>query len=193
MMNAITPPPAFEEAVTSLRAARIRSELAIQEAPAPGRLAPFSLAVNADVILPDDRDRDIATGRFVLLHDPASPEAWRGTFRCVTFVRAELEPEMTSDPLLTAVGWSWLLESLADRGATWECASGTATRIVSESFGELATRPPTAEIEIRASWTPIGSVGLHFEAWCDLLATCAGLMPLPEGVSQFGGRSGSSS
>ena len=58
---------------------------------------------------------DVATGRLVLLHDPAGQDAWDGTLRLVTYVTAELEPELASDPLLPAVGWSWLTDALAAR------------------------------------------------------------------------------
>ena len=55
---------------------------------------------------------ELGTGRLVLLHDPAGHEAWQGTFRVVTYVRAELEPEMAADPLLPGRRLG-----LADRGA----------------------------------------------------------------------------
>ncbi len=55
-----------------------------------------------------DGEEDLADGRLVLLHDPAGHDAWHGTFRLVTLVRAELEPEMAADPLLPDVCWSWL-------------------------------------------------------------------------------------
>ena len=48
----------------------------------------------------------------MLLYDPTGPEPWDGTFRAVTFVRADLEPELGADPLLGEVGWSWLVEAL---------------------------------------------------------------------------------
>jgi hypothetical protein len=174
-------PPAFDEAVASMRLARVRSEITIGEAPSPARLAPFSFALTADLSL--DGEEDVATGRFVLLHDPNGQEAWGGSFRLVTFVKADLDPEMTADPLLTAVGWSWLTDALADHGAVALMSSGTVTRVASESFGELGDREPAAEIEIRASWTPEGAIAAHFEAWCDLLSTCAGLPPLPPEVA----------
>ena len=180
----VDPPPAFEAAVASLRSVRVRPEISLDEAPSPARLAPYSLAITADVILPHDPDAELASGRFVLLHDPKGNDAWGGDFRAVTFVKAELDPEMTSDPLLTAVGWSWLLDALADHDAQYLMPSGTVTRVASESFGEL-DRDPSAEIEIRASWTPRGDITGHFEAWCDLLTTCAGLPPLPPGVAHL--------
>jgi hypothetical protein len=38
-------------------------------------------------------------------------------------------------------------------------------------------------MEIRASWTPTGpDLGIHLQAWTELLCTIAGLPPLPEGV-----------
>ena len=37
---------------------------------------------------------DAATGRFVLLHDPAGQEGWGGQWRCVTFARAAIDLEM---------------------------------------------------------------------------------------------------
>ena len=58
----------------------------------------------------------------MLLHDPDGHEPWEGTFRVVTFVRAELEPEIGADPMLAEVGWSWLMEALA------QPARHTATR-----------------------------------------------------------------
>ena len=68
-----------------------------QEAPAPQRIAPFAPGVGADVVVGGE---ELATGRLVLLHDPAGQDAWGGHFRVVTFIRAALEPEIAADPLL---------------------------------------------------------------------------------------------
>ena len=52
----------------------------------------------------------------------------------------------------------------------------------------------TAQIEIRASWTPVEEEGLdlgpHVEAWGELLCTAAGLPPLPPGVTAIPSRRG---
>ena len=72
-------------------------------------IAPFASALSADVTVDGD---DVGTGRLVLLHDPAGNDAWEGTFRCVAYARAEIDPEMANDPLLAEVGWSWLSEAL---------------------------------------------------------------------------------
>lgn len=173
-------PESFRRALASLRAAGVRPEVVLAEAPAPQRLAPYALAMTADVI---DGGEEIASGRLVLLHDPAGHETWEGTFRLVSYVRADLEPEMAHDPLLPGVGWAWLVESLEVRGATYAAPSGTVTRVASESFGSMADRPATAEVEIRASWTPLDDdLGPHLAAWCELLCTTAGLPPVPAGV-----------
>lgn len=182
-------PLAFLEAVAALRTARVRPEITLSEAPAPARLAPHAVALNADLSL--DHEEDVATGRFVLLHDPEGQQAWAGDHRIVTFIKAEVDVEMTSDPLLTVVGWTWLMDALADHGAQYAMASGTVTRVASESFGELHDRGPSAEMEIRASWTPTGAgaeISRHFLAWCDLLSTCAGLPPLPADVATIAPR-----
>lgn len=174
-------PEAFLQAVGGLRDVRLRSEVVLTEVPAPGRIAPHAVALTADVVLGGD---ELATGRFVLLHDPAGQESWEGTFRVVTFVRAEMEPEMGADPLLGQVGWTWLQESLDGAGARATAPGGTVTRVVSESYGSLADRSPSIEIEVRASWTPLdGDLRPHLRGWADLLCTVAGLPPLPPGVT----------
>jgi hypothetical protein len=180
-------PEGFLGAVSRLRSATLRAEVSLQEVPAPQRIAPFALAMSADVVSDGD---ELGTGRFVLLHDPAGPEAWHGTYRIVTFVRAGLESDLGNDPLLGQVGWSWLQESLTACGAEHTAAGGTVTRVVSETFGALAGPPPTVEIEVRASWTPVDDVVAHLEAWSTLLCTVAGLPPLPAGVTSLRRRRG---
>jgi hypothetical protein len=178
-----TTPDAFRRAAQDLAAASWRPELLVEEIPAPQRIAPFSAAVTADVLVNGD---EVGSGRLVLLHDPAGNAAWQGTFRCVTFARADVDPEMVTDPLLATVGWSWLVDALAAHHADYLAPSGTLTSVSSESFGGMSEEPPRAEVEVRASWTPqlIDGVGLtaHLSAWAELLCTTAGLPPLPAGV-----------
>jgi hypothetical protein len=174
-------PEEFRRALAALRSVTPRSEVVLEETPAPQRLAPYAVAMTADLVVGDD---ELATGRLVLLHDPAGHEAWQGTFRVVTYVRADLEPEMAVDPVLPGVGWAWLMEALSGHGAAYGAASGTVTRVSSESFGGMATEPGSAQIEIRASWTPMDEeYGAHLLAWCDVLCTTAGLPPVPAGVT----------
>lgn len=178
----------FAFALAELHAARVRPEVRLTEVPAPTRIAPDAVAMTGDV-LADDGETELATGRFVLLHDPAAPEPWEGPWRVVTYARAELEAEVAGDPVLGEVGWSWLVDALRDRDVEIIAEAGTVTRVVSESFGDLEDREASVEMEIRASWSPAdASVGAHLEAWIDLLCTIGGLPPLPEGVVALPGR-----
>ena len=179
------PPPAFAAALDSLRAAVSRPELSVAEIPAPGSLAPWSFALAADVTpARHGTDSELGTGRFVLLYDPKSPEAWGGQFRVICFAQAPLETEMGIDPFLADVAWSWLVDALDARGARYASASGTATRILSTGFGELQSQGDGAQIELRASWTPEDhDLASHVEGWGELLCMLAGLPPAIEGVS----------
>jgi len=187
-------PAGFRAAVASMRAATLRPEVFCEEMPAPQRIAPYSSALSADVTVDDI---DLGTGRIILLHDPAGNEAWNGTFRCVVYARAEIDPDLISDPMLAAVGWSWLSEALDAHGASYAEMSGTVTSVATESFGGMADEEGTAQIEVRASWTPVATdedkpldLGPHVEAWAELLCTSAGLPPVPEGVTAIPSRRG---
>ena len=147
--------------------------------PAPKRMAPWSVAVAAEVVRDDE---EVASGRFVVLHDPAGQDGWHGDTRVVAFVEAQVEAEMAADPALAYVGWSWLLEALDGRGAGHTAAGGTVTRTVSTRFGQIEDAEDVSEVEVRASWTAVpGEDGLdlggHLLAWCDLVRSTAGLPP----------------
>ena len=179
-----------EALFAELRALTTRAEIALEEVPAPQKLAPFALAFSADVsdVAADTEDDDpTATGRFVLLHDPEGQDGWSGQFRCVTYVRSAIDPEMASDPLLCEIGWSWLMEALKEFNCGYGSESGTVTRVASATFGMLAEREGDSEIEIRASWTPLNVDSLtgHLSAWLRLLEIAAGLAPVPPGVTQL--------
>ena len=189
-------PAEFTQALRDLREVQLRPEVSVEEVPAPSRIAPYAVALTAEVVtagvvtagLPAEGD-ELASGRFVLLHDPSAPEPWDGVWRVVTFARAELEPELANDPMLGGVGWSWLMDALKARDAPFVAEGGTVTRVVSESFAALGERRTTVEMEIRASWTPTGpNLGVHLQVWSDLLCMIAGLPPLPEGVVALPGR-----
>lgn len=171
-----------------------RPELQVEDIPAPQRIAPFSSAITADVMVSGE---DVGSGRLVLLHDPAGNAAWQGTFRLVTFARADIDPEMVTDPMLAGVGWSWLTDALANHGADYCAPSGTVTSVSSESFGGMVEEDPRAEIEVRASWTAVLDEGAslipHLAAWAELLCNAAGLPPLPAGVVMLPSRRNQSS
>jgi hypothetical protein len=118
----------------------------------------------------------------------------------VAYARAEIDLELITDPMLAGVGWTWLTEALHAHGATYAAASGTVTRVATESFGGMADEGGTAQIEIRASWTPSApataapgtplDLAPHVEAWGELLCTAVGLPPVPEGVAVMPSRRG---
>lgn len=177
-------PPAFEEALLSLRGHRQRPEVHLEEVPAPTRIAPYALALTAEVNPTAEPETLLGSGRFVVLHDPEGQSAWNGTFRIIVMARARLEDELGADPLLGEVGWAWLTDALESAGAGYHSLSGTVTRVLSESFGGLVLRDQSVEIEVRASWSPnTTDLGPHLMAWTQLAASASGLEPLPDGVT----------
>ncbi|SEI88464.1 DUF3000 domain-containing protein [Demequina mangrovi] len=174
-------PPDFRAALLSLRDAPTHPSVRLTEVPAPHRIAPYAAAISGEV------DGIEASGRFVILHDPAGQAAWDGTMRIVALVKAVADPEVGRDDLWGEVAWSWLTEALD--GAPHRARGGTVTKVTSESFGELADRPGEVSIELRASWTPTTTdLAPHIAAWTDLMAACAGVPPTPHGVRTLPGR-----
>lgn len=200
----------FEGLVAGLREQRnqvsaLRPELSFEDVPAPRTLAPYATAVAATVL---DGDTDIASGRLVLLYDPAGQDGWGGPLRIIVYVRADLDPEIAADPLIGQVGWDWLTEALDNRTAGYGQPSGTVTRVVTEGFGAKESEPAVTGFELRASWSPAGPpsgpdagpgaapgggpgagpgedgpLDGHLTAWCDALCAAAGLPPLAPGVT----------
>lgn len=179
-------PAAFRVAEEAVRAATGRPEFEVSEIAAPEGVAPESVALAGDV-RPRSHGVDsvLGTGRFILLHDAEEPEPWGGPFRIVAFAQAPLETEIGIDPFVAEVAWSWLLDALEQGGARHRAASGTATKILSTGFGELAGADG-AQLELRASWSPADAdpaqLTAHVEAWIELVCLLAGLPPRGETV-----------
>ena len=182
----------FALALDQVKAIVVRPEFDLEEAPAPQRLAPSSVALTLERSDPDAVE---ASGRFVLLHDPDGVDEWEGCFRAVVFVRAELEADLIDEQMLYDVGWSWVTESLAGTGARVIQLGGTVTRTSGRSFGTMSERPSDGYVEIRASWTPVedpesglvlDDLGVHVSAWIDLSAHAVGLPPVPQGITNVG-------
>jgi hypothetical protein len=173
-------PEIFRQAVEAIGRTAVRSEVLVEPLRPPQRLAPYSYAVSAEII--DDDGKDLATGRLVLLHDPDGHEAWDGVLRLVAYASADLDDDMGVDPMLPAVGWSWLTDALSERNAAYRAAGGTVTQTTSTRFGDLHGPRTTVSMELRASWTAdTADLGPHLRAFVDLLCTAAGLPP--EGVT----------
>ena len=178
----------FALLASRVRQADFRDDFVVREIPSPQGLAPDALALSGDVRPDQHGDSPYGTGRFVLLHDPDEPEAWHGPLRIVSFAQAPLESEIGTDPLLAEVAWSWLIDALDSRGADYHSASGTATKTLSTGFGSLAREGDGAQIELRASWSPVGDPRAHVEAWAELVCMLAGLPPGSEKIAVFGAR-----
>jgi len=168
---------------------QLRPELTFEEEPPPRRLAPLAYAVAATVLAETGGDTEVGSGKFVLLFDPAGQPGWDGKHRIIGYVRAELEPEMTADPLVNEVGWSWLTEALDARTTGYRMISGTVTTVVTQGFGSKEDEPTSTGFELRASWSPVisdeSSAALdgHVAAWCDVVCAAAGLPPVAPGVA----------
>ena len=166
----------------------LRPELSFEDVPAPRTLAPYASALAATVQMGDS---EVASGRLVLLYDPAGQDGWAGPLRVIVYIHADLDPEIAQDPLIGQVGWTWLTEALDSRTAGYAQPSGTVTTEVTEGFGAKETEPAVTGFELRASWSPAGGepgegqgvLAGHLVAWCDALCAAAGLPPLAPGVT----------
>jgi len=178
-------PEAFAQALESLKSVTFRDELTVRQIDSPGGVAPYSYALAADVLIAEhEHESQHGTGRFILLYDPEEPESWGGPFRVVAYAQAPLEAEIGLDPFLANVAWSWLTDALSIRDADYFNIAGTATRILSTGFGELADSGEGTQIELRASWSPASpQMGEQAEAWGELLCMLAGLPPTADAVS----------
>lgn len=174
----------FRAAISAMIAAPLRPEVEWREIPAPSRMAPSTWAATAEIVMGEE---ELASGRLVILHDPAGQESWDGTWRMVVLVQAQLEPEFAVESMLGDVAWSWVTESLELHDASARELGCTATRVVSQSYGALAERPSTVDVEMRISWTPEDDQELdlapHFAAWTAMLAAAGGLPPAPARVA----------
>jgi Protein of unknown function (DUF3000) len=212
-VGGVTPPGdeaavAFTAAVAGLRSGQehvsaVRPELTFEDVPAPRTLAPFAAAFAATARV---GGAEVASGRFVLLYDPAGQRGWAGPLRVIVYIRADLEPEIAADPMLGEVAWSWLTEALDARTTGYAAPSGTVTRVVTEGFGAKREEPQATGFELRASWSPLDTAGLdgppgepapagepdagpraglggHLAAWCGAMCAAAGLPPLVAGVT----------
>ncbi len=177
-------PQPFRRAVSTLLATTVRPEARVERIRPPQRLAPWSFALAVDVVAPGN---DSTTGRLVVLYDPDGSEAWDGELRLVGYAQADLAADMAGDPLLPAVGWSWLTEALDQRGAAHTAVGGTVTQTTSTRFGDVHGPTSTTQLELRGSWTATSTeLSAHLLAFVDLLCVAAGLPP--EGVAVLGDR-----
>ena len=174
------PPAEFVQALESLKGQQFRTEMHVSQVPPPTRIAPWGVALQAEMNDSADMDPDSYRGdaRFVVLHDPEGQLAWDGTFRIVVHGRAPMDAAMGDDPLLGEVAWSWLTDGLEQRGASFHNLNGTVTRVFNETFGDMYLDSARVDLEVRASWTPESQfLTSHLMAWADFASQLAGLGP----------------
>jgi hypothetical protein len=186
-------PAPFREAVAAMTAVTARPEIELGPIRPPQRLAPYSYALGAEVkhpeldVVPERSDGD-TFGRLILLYDPEGAEAWDGNIRLVAYIQADLDSDEAIDPLLPEVAWSWLVEALESRTEHVVALGGTVTATTSVRYGDISGPPRAHQLELRASWTATTpEVGIHVEAFCEVLEHAAGLPPT--GVTDLGSRS----
>ena len=122
------------------------------------------------------------------MYDPDGADAWDGTIRLVAYVQADLDSSEAVDPLLPEVAWSWLVDALESRTEHVTALGGTVTATTSVRYGDISGPPRAHQLELRASWTATTpEVGVHVEAFCEVLEHAAGLPPA--GVTDLGSRS----
>lgn len=176
-------PDSFARVLDELRAMGWRPGFSTDEIGSPQRIAPHSVAIVGELT---EDDAPLATGRLILLHDPTGNPSWGGTFRLVTHVRADVELEMVTDPLLPDVAWSWFTEALESHGCVANALAGTVTASYGRGFGGMVDAD-RAEVELRSSWTPTldedHPLTPHLAAWEDLIRLVAGQPLLPPGVA----------
>lgn len=177
------PPSEFMEALESLRMTPRLSGIVLQEVPAPSRLAPFSIAIRAQTETDVD-EAPSASGTLVILFDPSQREIWGGNFRLVGHLRAQIDDEMSDDPLLGEFLWSTLLERLHQETRSFSNVLGTVTRELSQTFGGLTLRGATLNVELRCSWsTDDTQMDQHLLGWSKYVLETAGFpSELPHGL-----------
>ena len=187
MVNQKTPAE-FTDALLTLRDAAYDSHVEVSEIPAPHGIAPFSAAIRMDCGSLEDNSHSGGSGRLVILYDPQEQPGWQGRFRLVTMLSAHVDVDLVTEPLADQVCWSWFTDFLTQADASFFQAAGSVTRSHSASFGELEKRSESAEMELRASWTPLeNDLAPHAGAISRLLAMMSGhSVEVSAGISRLG-------
>jgi hypothetical protein len=166
-------PALFSHAVDELRQLIAAQELELDEVRAPNGMAPFAFALAGQT--PDERSE----GRLILLFNPDGEESWGGASRLVAYVRSQVSAAQSEND---EAAWGALTDALVTAGALHSALVGTVTSSRSTRFGHHTQWSPerdhSAEITLRASWSPVGDqVRRHGEAWCRLLTTIGDTAP----------------
>ena len=179
--------PEFALALRSILDSNVRNELDVKEIDAPANLAKHAVAFSCDVRPDSVHEKiDLGTGRLVLLWDDEPQEAWGSRFRVIVFAKSPLETEIGADEYSSGLAWSWLVTALDENRASYNSEAGTTTRVISTGFGALSNQAPHAELELRASWSPLDTnIAAHMHAWQSLICMMSGLPLQNEDVGRL--------
>lgn len=175
----------FKGMLASLSEVESREEIELTQIPSPKGIAPEAFAISAEIKHQTESDHGVS--RLVFCRDPQSPEGWNSEFRIIGYAKSPIELDMAKDEYLSQLPWEWLRDSLTQNGAQFAYEAGTTTTVVSTGHGSLITQPQHAELEIRASWAPVGfDLKPHLLGWIELLALISGLPPKDRKIVRLG-------
>lgn len=171
--------------LASLISVSPREEITLSQIPSPKGIAPEAIALAAEIN--HELATDHGVSRLVFCRDSSEPEGWNSEFRIIGYAKSPIEIEMAKDDYLSAMPWEWLKDTLRHNGAEFAHEAGTTTTVLSTGHGSLISQPQHAELEIRASWAPIGyDLKPHLLGWIELLALISGLPPKESKVVRIG-------
>lgn len=175
----------FKGMLASLAEIHNRDEIELTQIPAPKGIAPEAFAIAAEIKHQSESDHGVS--RLVFCRDPQSPEGWNSEFRIIGYAKSPIELNMAKDEYLSQLPWEWLRDSLTQSGAQFAHEAGTTTTVLSTGHGSLISQPQHAELEIRASWAPVGfDLKPHLVGWIELLALISGLPPKDSKIVRLG-------
>ncbi len=164
----------------------IRPDLEVSRIPSPKGLAPQSVAFAINVAHTSE-GTDHGSSRLVVAYDPDIPEGWHSALRIIGYAKSRIDLEMAKDEYLANLPWEWLKDSLRASQAAFGYEAGTSTIVVSTGHGSLVSQPQYAELELRASWTPLDSgFTRHVLGWAEMVALISGLPPSQNEVARLG-------
>ncbi|MDY5153766.1 Protein of unknown function [Actinobaculum suis] len=182
-MSHIEAPNDFLKALGSLRGHVFRQEIHVTQIPPPRGLAPWAVALRAEINESTASDPAYYRGsaRFIVLYDPDGQAGWNGPCRIVCQITVPIDLDMCTDPLFGEMVWERLADALHQHEAPYHSLLGTVTRVYNETFGGMDLQEDSNQLELRASWSPEDpDLSGHLSAWADFIASAAGLAP--EGV-----------
>ena len=143
------------------------------------------------------RRRGGGEGKFMLLYDPAGKAAGPGPSAAWCGARGRGRGDGGRPAASARLAGARLADALDLHAPGYARPSGTLTRVITEGYGAKSDDAPSTGFELRASWCPAdggtrrrrraaAEIRSAVAAWCELLASAAGLPAA--GTAAIGGR-----